>query len=774
MDKILLLAKANIRRAKGQMIILAILFFISAMLLNTGLSILTGFGNHFNNIAYQLNTSDVYIYMTADMFTPEVEEAIRQNSSIYQVNDALGILQPQLEWDGGETPGSIFVRNVEDEKYLSQWKLVGDYNPLGYNSVYVSFLFHARHGLQLGDSIYIVIDDQRTTFTIAGFMENIWSEPMFTANTFLVSAQRYNSLGNVPGIFNATIVYANDVGNILDFNELIVQVTGIRGASFDPNVVLAVRTLDQFRARTQIASMLAVFMVVFTIVITIVSLLAIRFRIKNSIEEDMPKIGSLQATGYTSRQIIGSFVVQYGGIVLFVAVLGIVPSLFLLPVVSHVLAADSGMYWNPGFMPATDIIAVVGLTLVVVLFTSISSGAIKKIVPVLALRGGVKTHSFKRNPFALHKGMLPINAALGLKAVLQGLKQSIMMFVVVGAVSLTAVIALVVFYNSAIDITAFELIPGIERGNAQLVFAQDVDVYAYQKWVNEHPNVRDSMFYSGVNLSIEGESSQMGVMEDYSRRVTQNVFRGVFPRYDNEIAISGQTARFFGVDVGDEILVGDNNQPFLITGLTTGMYGAFKGYITTQGMRSINPDFAQIILMVYLHEGTDAALFVEEMEMQLGASLIIGADVDAAFVEGVSGVAGIMGLVGVVIIAVSAFVIVLVLYFVIAGTIVRRRRDLGVQKAIGYTTGDLMKQIALQLTFPIVLGAAIGTVLGIFAVNPLMTLGMGGMGVMQVNFIVNAVWAVGGGLAIIVLAYVVSTLVTLRIRKISPYKLITE
>ena len=756
------------------MVILAILFFISAMLLNTGLSILTGFGNHFNNVAYTLNTSDVYIYMAADMFTPEVEATIRQNASQYQVNEALGIMQPQLTWDGGEAPGSIFIRNADEEKYLSQWKLLGAYNTLDDYSVFVSYLFHVRHGLNLGDNIYITLEGQPTPFTVAGFMENIWSEPMFTASTFIVSAQRYESLSRTQDAVLATIIYANDVGNILDFNELMAQVTGIRGASFDPDVFMAVRTLEHFRARTQIASMLAVFMVIFTVVITIVSLLAIRFRIKNSIEEDMPKIGSLQSIGYTSRQIISSFVAQYGGIVCCVAILSILPAFFLLPVVSHVLAADSGMYWNPGFMPDTALMAVVGLTLVVVLFTRISANNIKKIAPVVALRGGVKTHSFKRNPLPLHKGILPMNAALGLKATLQGLKQSVMMFVVVGAVSLTAVIALVVFYNATIDISAFELIPGIERANAQLVLAQDSDAYAYQTRINNHPQVRDTMFYSAVNLSIEGESAQIAVMEDYSRRVTQNVFRGIFPRYPNEIAIAGQTARILDVSIGDEILVGDNHQPFLVTGITSGMYGAFRGYITTEGMRTINPDFTQTILAVYLYEGTDAAKFVAEMESYLGESLLIGADVDAHFVEGVSSIAGIMSLVGGVIMLVSSFVVVLVLYFVIAGTIVRRRRDLGIQKAIGYTTGDLMKQMTLQLTFPIVLGVALGVVAGVFAVNPLMTAGMSGMGIMQVNFIVNHVWAIVSGVAIVVLAYVVSTLVTLRIRKISAYQLITE
>ncbi|MCL2426452.1 MAG: hypothetical protein FWD05_08965 [Oscillospiraceae bacterium] len=55
-----------------------------------------------------------------------------------------------------------------------------------------------------------------------------------------------------------------------------------------------------------------------------------------------------------------------------------------------------------------------------------------------------------------------------------------------------------------------------------------------------------------------------------------------------------------------------------------------------------------------------------------------------------------------------------------------------------------------------------------------MSVGMSALGVMQGNFIVNTAWVIASGVVIVVLAYLISMLVTLRIRKISAYRLVTE
>ena len=134
----------------------------------------------------------------------------------------------------------------------------------------------------------------------------------------------------------------------------------------------------------------------------------------------------------------------------------------------------------------------------------------------------------------------------------------------------------------------------------------------------------------------------------------------------------------------------------------------------------------------------------------------------------------IMSLLSVAIIVVSSTVIVLVLYFVIGSAIIRKRRELGIQKAMGYTTFAQMQQMTLAFTAPLILGVVVGCVVASLTTNILLSIGMQAAGVVQINYIINSIWVIGAGGGIIILSYVSSLFMTWRIRKISAYTLVSE
>ena len=758
------------------MAILTLLFLIAAMLLNVGLSVLFGFSDYFDRTAEELNASDTYFVISERLWSDGAAQLVRENASAFQTNRGLMLIE-DFPWNDETLLMQVTVGDFGEFRDLSQWKLVGDSLPRTPDSMYVPYLFHVIGGYALGDTVTFTLEGEALHFTVSGFIENIYTDNMHLLHTVLVSSSRFEVMWDAFSDARMTLIYANDVENYSELLFLLSALTNTRAAQ-DIRYFIAGADFALIRLnRTQMAAMIAVLMIVFTLVIAAVSLLVIRFRIKNSIEEDMPKIGSLQAIGYTSRQITGSIVVQYGSVVLLSCLLSILPAYLLMPFVSRVLAASSGgLYWRPGFTPLLSLLTVLTLTLIVLAASRLSARSIRKISPVLALRGGMQTHSFKRNPLPLDKSRLPLTAALSLKSALQGARQSMMMFIVILAVSFTAVLALVIFYNAAVNLSAFEQVPGLERANASIAFMPGQDLDTLRKEVLTREQVRDAQFSDHVYVTVSDTFVGAMVMDDYDRRVTRNVYQGIFPRYDNEVAISGLLAARLDVAVGDEITIGSEGLPFLVTGFTQGMESgsALGVYLNIDGMRRIDPTFAQSTLLIYLYPGTDAALFAEKMEDIYAEQAFFAMDWDVAFAEGVSAPASIMALVGIVILIVSAFVITLVLYFVISSTIVRRHRDLGIQKAIGFTTRNLMNQISLAFSFPILFGTAAGTVLGAWLFNPGMSVGMAGMGVMEGSFIVNIAWVLAAGVCIVILAYLISMLVTWRIRKISAYKLVTE
>ena len=134
----------------------------------------------------------------------------------------------------------------------------------------------------------------------------------------------------------------------------------------------------------------------------------------------------------------------------------------------------------------------------------------------------------------------------------------------------------------------------------------------------------------------------------------------------------------------------------------------------------------------------------------------------------------IVSKVGIAILIITIAVVILVLYFVINSSVVRRKRELGIQKAIGFTTFQLMNQLSLGFLPPIIVGVFIGCVAGITKTNAIMTLAQGAMGIMKANYIITPSWIALFGVAIIIVSYVTSMLITYSIRKISAYSLVTE
>ena len=94
-------------------------------------------------------------------------------------------------------------------------------------------------------------------------------------------------------------------------------------------------------SRSIMANIVSVMMMVFAAIIVVVCLIVVRFRIENSIEEDMTKIGSLKAVGYTSRQIISSITIQFSLIALVGSMMGITLSYLATPAISKVFAHQS-------------------------------------------------------------------------------------------------------------------------------------------------------------------------------------------------------------------------------------------------------------------------------------------------------------------------------------------------------------------------------------------------------------------------------------------------
>lgn len=778
-----MLGFANIRKTKAHTVTLALLFIIASMLLNIGLMVFLNFGSFFDKTVEELNTSDAFYLIPQSMFTEEVEYYIDTHDEITDIEKSEGIfIYGKMPWGDEERGMAIIFRDMNIKSDMTKWKYISEKQDAGKNSVYLPYAFKVSGGYNLGDTLNVKLADKSYSFTVAGFTEDVMfsSTDMGFLSMYLPS-ERYAELYDDLSEYREKIISANIKKNYKTVESGLINLTGA-GSSFlvsdEKSSIYSSDIVMMKMSRTMMANMLSVMMVVFSFIIVIVCLLVIRFRIGNSIEEDMPKIGSLKSIGYTSGQITASIVAQYGLIALAGCIIGIPPAYLAIPAVSDVFALQTGLLWRQGFAPVLNLAVIGILMFIVIVVTFIAALKIKKISPVVALRGGITTHSFKKNHMPLEKTHMHISSAMSFKSVLQNFKQSAMLFVIITAVAFTGAFALIMFYNAAVDSSTFSKVPGIELCNAALIFDPSYDTDELAAEVLALDNVNKVQYLDDSKLVVDGTDINAVVMSDYSEKETNTVYKGRYPIHDNEIAIAGVFSTMIDKTIGDTVMVGKtgNELPYIITGLTQGAGngGAMKVFVTTNGILKVAPDFRQISLMVYLNKGENAAVFIEQMNKKYGEKLLVTSDIDKGFEDAMGSYITIISSVGEVILIVAALVVILVLYFVIGSSVIRKRRELGIQKAVGFTTWQLMNQVSLGFVFPLIIGITAGCLLGAYLGNPIMSAAMIGMGVMKANFIVQPMWVIIFGLGMLVVSYLTSMVITWRIRKISAYALVTE
>ncbi len=778
-----MLAYANIRKTKGHTISLFLMFGIAALLLNVGLLISFNFGNYFDKITKDMNTSDIYYIMPETDFTEEVEQYMTNHENMKQMETVDPMwAQAEIEYNGGTKKNVFIFCNADATRSMTRWKFVGKHLPADDMSIYLPYLFQLVGGYELNDTIHMKLKDTELSFTIKGFTEDVfYSSPETVLMGVYLPQDTYEKVDKQLGeSYHAALVLARLYEVNKDIETGIRDITGQKSASAQTDITRSLYSMDlpmvKF-SRTMMPSMMSIMVVVFAAIIVIVCLIVVRFRINNSLEEDMTKIGSLKAVGYTSRQIILSVLLQYTVIAFVGSIVGIALSYLTTPALSDIFAQQSGIKWVQDFDGVISGIAFCIILLIVAVVALASSSKIRKLHPIIALRGGIVTHSFRKNhmPLSTSRGRLPF--VLAMKALLQNKKQSFMIVFILIVVSFAQAFAVVMFYNTTVDTTAFLETPGIELSNAVVVFKPDTDVSKEVDEIRKLEEVRKVQFIDEVIINIDDVEVSSYIMDDYSGKETRTVYTGRYPIHSNEIVLAGHLAEMLGKTKGDMVLLsmGDVEVEFVVSGLSQGGYmGGINSSITYEGMLMLNPDFHQQSLNIYLDKGTDAAEFLKMIESKYESSIIFTQDMDKNIEQGAGVYTSIVSLLGIAIMFITVAVVVLVLYFIINSTVVRRKRELGIQKAIGYTTWQLMNQISIGFLVPVFFGVCIGSFLGATLTNVIMTAVQRGMGIMKAGFIVTPTSISIFGIAIILLSYAVSMLITYRIRKISAYALVSE
>ncbi len=172
-------------------------------------------------------------------------------------------------------------------------------------------------------------------------------------------------------------------------------------------------------------------------------------------------------------------------------------------------------------------------------------------------------------------------------------------------------------------------------------------------------------------------------------------------------------------------------------------------------------------------EGTDIDDFNNEISERFGSDVNAVFNVNAVL-DGSGGIyVALMTVIVIAILIISCIIIVFVMYLLVRTLLNNKKRDYGILKALGYTTGQLVLQTALSYMPSVIISSAVGIFISMQLINPLMALFLSGVGIVKSTFVVPVGLNVIAGAALILFAFAAACLMSLRVRKIAPRELLS-
>lgn len=777
MRKLFLIAHSNMRKARGQTFAIIVLILLAALMLNLGLMLSMDYQANFKRYHSQLNAEHVTLSVDGD--TDEVREFLIQtleenhNVSDYLLNTCLS-MTGSFPYNGGEM-NSWFIFMEKDlaiTRSIGKIEIVED-SPIT-SGVYLPMLYKSED-IDVGKTIEMFIGSHSVHYTICGFFNSVMMGSHNCSLTEIVlTVDQYEALSALGYAPQATLcsVRLQDISQNLSFEA---DLKSMVSKAF-PNILMMGNSYDivaQSRYISQsICSSIMNVMAFFTLLIALVVIVS---NIINYVQINIKNLGALKAVGYTSKQLISSLLVQFLGLTFFMAIIGTGLSYCFFPAINTMMMKQTGIPYTIHFLPLPVLISLLILCSAVALFVWFAAHRIQKIEPIVALRAGIRTHNFKRNAIPLEKTKAPLNLALALKTTLSGVKHNLTVCITMMILALIVVFSGLMTENVIVDMTPFlNLIVG-ETADSCI----NVDIGSEQNFLEVlqmDNRVQKAYLYHSLNVSHDGGANFVATLsDDFSQVNNQNVvFKGRYPKYDNEIAIAAKYAKENGFEVGDEIDIAANGkvQTYLISGFTQISNNLGRDCLLTRKGYERLGMLSNVSYYINLTDDTDIDAFNAQMQERFSDSVFAVINIDKT-IQGSGGVyVSLMTIIVIAILILSVLIIAFVLYLLVCTMLNNKKRDYGILKSLGFTNQQLILQTALSFMPSVIFSTIVGIIISCVAINPLTSIFLSGIGIVKCTFHIPVVFVTIAGILLILLSFGIACLLSLKIKKIAPRALL--
>lgn len=830
MGKILRLSLFNLRKNKKEAVAIAFLTLVSTMMFGIFAINLSKVSNAFDESFAQSGSVDTFIMIPDNDYREAYRDILEEDYGFEDVRNghmlfglATGVLR-----DGDKIAYNFtFLTEAENQKIDDGNIIEGmpdeQIESLDHWIILPSF-FKYNLGYELGEDFTTVVGGRQYPFTVAGFYNSGLSNESGMLFKAIISPEDYRLLTPV---YTESVFLSFNAGDDFNYREYFTRCMDESGDSFEGYAFLKE---EEKANETNFLNMFLYMSIILSLITFVASIFMVRNKIRSDIEDQMERIGVLEALGYKGKEISLSYVFEYvvssgiGGII------GGFVALMATPFMNNIISVMLGREVLSSakiYMVVPVVLGVIGLILI---FALNKARMVKHFPPVVAFRRGIRTHNFKRNVLPLTKAGKSINRRLGFKDSIRNIRTGAgvgLCIFLAGTTLLFCMFTFVMFFNGSDGLVK---IMGMEISDDIITINEGVDPNALSEELLELPEVRMTrVTYNYPTFRVDGQKE--GVVFSYDEYTDMEYIipmEGRYPEHDNEVMISLRRSRDYDLSIGDTIVIDNNGvkTSYIITGVVGAMSNnQMNLYMTIEGFRRANGSAMPDCVEIYLEDGVNREEFENKLvsiygqsaetamsadnaggtleeriqaaaseriavlmstygvtsvdyAVRVGDQLITGNsrqfvmkelqsyhDLVKSQLDPISNITRMFTGAGAIAIGV---VVAVILGIIASSNVKKRRKDLGIMKSLGYSSKDLMTQIAISI-MPVTIIAVILASAAAIVINKVFWFQLFGAD-MKTSIPVLILT----DLAIIVFTFVMTYIGAGKIRKISVNELMTE
>ncbi|MDE6732164.1 MAG: FtsX-like permease family protein [Oscillospiraceae bacterium] len=762
-----MLISHNLKKSKGQYASFGIIICITASILNIALVLSNQMSGAYDRRFEELDTAEINVIIPKMMSSDELAEDIAALSGVEKTERHEGVFAAATvrEFKGSDFDMSTVFYNLDEERSLNR----PEFTKNGEDAVYVPAYLTRLGGFEVGGNITYTIDGEDHSWRIGGAVSEMQYGNYGTGfiGAYLPEELYRDFAANASGTTEIA-EYSLKTSENADLAAIKREISTL----LSDNGIPALAVLDREsgkQARTMVCDLLIAIFLALAAIILAVSIFLSNFKVRNTIDEEMTEMGVLKALGYTSAMIITGAAIPYTLIGGISSVLGAALSYLVLPLAADILGVQSGFSFAPAFDISALLLTIIITTAAIALFSYIAARKIRKLEPINAIRGITGTSSGK-NRFPLETSKAPAKLTLILKQIASSAGQNILLFAVSFGIMVLMSFAGTLVYN--VNIKPDNFMNTLQEETPSVIFAAD-NSEKLREALERDSRVSLVLEYGSSPVSYADGSLTAFACEDFSRVTNDISYRGKNPANADEIAVGSALADKYEIGDTIEIKSGDRSAEFTIVGYVQSVNnGGEVCELTAEGFARIS-ETAPNSLNVYLDDKI-AEEFINEYEREHGELISSSVNYEKLGESGRRMYAGIVSAVTVAMLIISILVVLLVMYVIINSLLTRRRQELGIYKAIGWSSAQLISQSAASFLPSIAAASVLSAALGLLYLPAMNRAIFGLLGAYKNHFEIPLWFLLFFAAIFIAVCFAISVLLARPIKKITAYSLLKE